>query len=193
LNKRLEEVVAVLERGNTFLLISPTVLNVGMECGIVLTVKVISVVLMQNMELKACTNHAVKEQELTEIILDDLKNMSNSLDHPKLESKIEKKVKATAKKNESRLETIERQVQKQIELKRNSLQKFISENISKQDYDDYVCMVQEKLQQLELEKVEIKKRDGRKSRNKQNLCHHRTTQRVFTVQQVNIRDVTTFR
>jgi site-specific DNA recombinase len=83
--------------------------------------------------------------------------MSNSLDHPNLESKIEKKVKATAKKNESRLETIERQVQKQIELKRNALQKFISEDISKQDYDDYVCMVQEKLQQLELEKVEIKK------------------------------------
>ncbi|PGT88760.1 recombinase family protein [Bacillus sp. AFS040349] len=106
---------------------------------------------------KACTNHAVKELELTEIILDDLKNMSNSLDHPNLENKIEKKVKATAKKNESRLESIEKQVQKQVELKRNALQKFISEDISKQDYDDFVSMVQEKLQQLELEKIEIKK------------------------------------
>ncbi|KUP08951.1 recombinase [Bacillus coahuilensis p1.1.43] len=106
---------------------------------------------------KACTNHAVKEQELTEIILDDLKNMSSSLDHPNLESKIEKKVKDTAKKNESRLHSIDKQVQKQMELKRNALQKFISEDISKQDYDDFVSIVQEKLQQLEVEKAEIKK------------------------------------
>ncbi|MCM3444508.1 recombinase family protein [Metabacillus halosaccharovorans] len=106
---------------------------------------------------KACSNHAIKEQELTEIILDDLKKMSSSLDHPNLENKIEKKVKATAKRNESRLESIERQVQKQIELKRNALKKFINEDISKQDYDDFVSMVQEKLQQLDLEKIEIKK------------------------------------
>lgn len=37
------------------------------------------------------------------------------------------------------------------------LQKFISEDISKQDYDDFVSTVQEKLQQLEIEKAEIKK------------------------------------
>lgn len=104
---------------------------------------------------KACTNHAIKEQELTEIILNDLKSMSSSLDHPNLESKVEKKVKATAKKNESRLESIERQVQKKIEQKRNALQKYISEDISKQDYDDFVSMIQEKLQQLEVEKIEI--------------------------------------
>ncbi|GIN63674.1 hypothetical protein J27TS8_36670 [Robertmurraya siralis] len=98
---------------------------------------------------KVCSNHAVKELELSEIILDDLKNMSNSLDHPNLESKIEKKVKATAKKNQSRLESIEKQVQKQMELKRSALQKFISEDISKQDYNDCEGTVHEKLQLLQ--------------------------------------------
>ena len=83
--------------------------------------------------------------------------MSDNLDHPDLESKIEKRGKATSKKNESRLLSIEKQVKKQVELKRNALQKFISEDIFKKDYDDFVSIVQDKLQQLELEQVEIKK------------------------------------
>lgn len=45
-----------------------------------------------------------------------------------------------------------------MELKRNALQKFISKDTSKEDYDDFVSMVQEKLQQLELERAEIKKK-----------------------------------
>ena len=39
---------------------------------------------------KACSNHAVKEHELTEIILYDLKNMSSNIDHPNLERNIDK-------------------------------------------------------------------------------------------------------
>ncbi|MFJ7978451.1 recombinase family protein [Peribacillus sp. NPDC096379] len=106
---------------------------------------------------KACTNHVIKEQQMKEIILDDLKRMAENLEHPDLESKIKKKVKATAKQNETRLQSIEKQVYKQLELKRNALQKFISEDISKQDYDDFVNTIQEKIQQLEIEKAEIKR------------------------------------
>ncbi|WP_138417781.1 recombinase family protein [Aquibacillus sediminis] len=106
---------------------------------------------------KACSNHVVKEQELIEIILDDLKKISSSLDKPNLENKIKQKVKDATKKSESRLLTIEKQIEKQMELKRNALQKFISEEISKKDYDEFVNLTQEKLKQLELEKVEIKK------------------------------------
>ncbi|MCY7912997.1 hypothetical protein MOE29_05765 [Bacillus haynesii] len=106
---------------------------------------------------KACSSHVIKEQLLKEIILDDLKKMADDLEHPDLESKVEKKVNAAAKKNKSRLQSIEKQVQKQMELKRNALQKFISEDISKQDYDEFVIMIQHKLQQLEIEKAEIKK------------------------------------
>lgn len=80
---------------------------------------------------KACSNHAIKEQHLKEIILDDLKKMAFDLEYPNLESSIEKKIKTTAKQNESRLQSIEKQVQKQKELKRNALQKFITEDISK--------------------------------------------------------------
>jgi site-specific DNA recombinase len=47
-----------------------------------------------------------------------------------------------------------------MDLKRNALQKFISEDISKEDYHDFVSMVQDKLQQLEMEKSYNKKSDG---------------------------------
>ncbi|KKB40009.1 MULTISPECIES: recombinase family protein [Bacillaceae] len=104
---------------------------------------------------KACSSHVIKEQLLKEIILDDLKKMADDLEHPNLESKIKKKVRATAKQNESRLQSIEKKIQKQMELKHNALQKYIADDISKQDYDDFVNTVQEKLQQLEIEKAEI--------------------------------------
>ncbi len=104
---------------------------------------------------KACSSHVIKEQLLKEIILDDLKEMADDLEHPNLESKIKKKVRATAKQNESRLQSIEKKIQKQMELKHNALQKYIADDISKQDYDDFVNTVQEKLQQLEIEKAEI--------------------------------------
>ncbi|WP_042356933.1 hypothetical protein [Bacillus rubiinfantis] len=39
----------------------------------------------------------------------------------------------------------------------NALQKFICEDISKEEYDLFVSMVQDKLQKLEVEKAEIKK------------------------------------
>ncbi|KAF0824767.1 recombinase [Cytobacillus firmus] len=106
---------------------------------------------------KACSSHVIKEQLLKEIILDDLKKMADDLEHPNLESKIEKRVRATAKQNESRLQSIEKQIQKQMELKHNALQKYIADDISKQDYDDFVNTVQGKLQQFEIEKAEIKR------------------------------------
>lgn len=68
-----------------------------------------------------------------------------------------KKDKNEYKKNESLLLSIQNQVQKQMELKQNAFLKLISEDISQKDYDDFVGMVQDKLQQLELERAEIKK------------------------------------
>lgn len=106
---------------------------------------------------KGCSNHAIKEQQLKEIILNDLKRMADNLEHPDLESKIEKKVKSTIKQSESRLLSIEKQIKKQMELKHNALQKFIANDISKQDYDNFVNIVQEKLHQWEIEKAEIKR------------------------------------
>ncbi|WP_260472066.1 zinc ribbon domain-containing protein [Bacillus canaveralius] len=181
MNKKLEEVGAVLERRNLF-----TNIAYCSECGNGMWYRsnrkgYICGTYAKHGN-KACSNHAVKELELTEIILDDLKNMSSRLDHPNLESKIEKKVKATAKKNESRLESIEKQVQKQMELKRNALQKFIGEDISKQDYDDFVSIVQEKLQQLELEKVEIKKEMAETHETSQISAIIEQLKGVFTVQ-----------
>jgi len=105
----------------------------------------------------ACSHHAIKEQQLIETILTDLKSIYESFERLDTEKQIKNKVHELQKKNTIRLQNIEKQIQKQINLKRNALQKFIGGDISKEDYHDFVCMVQDKLQQLESEKAKIKK------------------------------------
>ncbi|MEQ7052995.1 hypothetical protein ABN764_20335 [Paenibacillaceae sp. P-4] len=46
----------------------------------------------------ACTNHAVKEQNLTEVILSDLKAMYDKLNLPDLDAKVKQRINANQKK-----------------------------------------------------------------------------------------------
>lgn len=105
----------------------------------------------------ACTNHAVKEQSLTEVILSDLKAMHDKLNLPDLDAKVKQRINANEKKMTKQLQAIDKQVQKQMNIKRNALQKFVSDDITKDDYDDLVTSVQDTLQLLETEKSELKK------------------------------------
>lgn len=105
----------------------------------------------------ACTNHAVKEQNLIEAILNDLKAMYNKLNLPDLDAKVKQRINANEKKMTKQLQAIDKQVQKQMDLKKNALQKFVNDDITKDDYDDLVTYVQDTLQLLESEKRELKK------------------------------------
>lgn len=105
----------------------------------------------------ACTNHAIKEQSLTEVILSDLKAMHDKLNLPDLDAKVKQRINANEKKATKQLQAIEKQIQRQMDIKKNALQKFVSDDITKDDYDDLVTDVQNTLQHLETEKRELKK------------------------------------
>ncbi|MGI8372204.1 recombinase family protein [Priestia megaterium] len=107
---------------------------------------------------KICTSHAIKEQCLIEIILADLREMYDSLDHPNLEEHITSKIQASKNSTEKKLSYINNQIENQMKIKRNALQKFVIEDISKEDYDELVVMVQDKLTQLEGERLNIRKK-----------------------------------
>lgn len=47
-------------------------------------------------------------------------------------------------------------IQNQINLKSNALEKFISDEISKIEYDDFIKVIQTRIEQLELEKSKIR-------------------------------------
>lgn len=78
-----------------------------------------------------CSHHAIKEQQLIETILTDRKSIYKSFERLDTEKQIKNKVHELQKKNTIRLQTIEKQIQKQMDFKRNSLQKFIGGDISK--------------------------------------------------------------
>lgn len=105
----------------------------------------------------ACTNHSVKEAELSRVILNDFRKMYEQIDHPNFTKNLEEKTKTSEKKIKVQLTSIEKQLEKQLNLKRNSLQKFVQDEISKQDYDDFVSMIEEKIKSLEIEKLKLKK------------------------------------
>lgn len=105
----------------------------------------------------ACTNHAIKEQSLTEVILSDLKAMHDKLNLPDLDAKVKQRINANEKKATKQLQAIDKQIQRQMDIKKNALQKFVSDDITKDDYDDLVTDVQNTLQHLETEKSELKK------------------------------------
>lgn len=69
----------------------------------------------------ACSHHAIKEQQLIETILTDLKSIYESFEHLDMENQIKNKVHELQKKNAVRLQTIQKQIQKQMDLKRNAL------------------------------------------------------------------------
>jgi len=105
-----------------------------------------------------CTSHAIKEQFLIETVLEDLRDMYDSLDHPNLEEHITSKIQTSMNSNKKKLSYINNQIKNQMKIKSNALQKFVIEDISKEDYDELVSMIQDKLTQLEVEKLDIKKK-----------------------------------
>ncbi len=83
--------------------------------------------------------------------------MALNLSHPNMINKMESKTKIAEKKSKARLQSIEKQITQQKTMKQNALQKFVQDDISKKDYDNFVQIIEEKLQHLEFEKVEIQK------------------------------------
>lgn len=83
--------------------------------------------------------------------------MHDKLNLPDLDAKVKQRINANEKKATKQLQAIDKQIQKQMDIKKNALQNFVSDDITKDDYDDLVTDVQDTLQHLETEKSELKK------------------------------------
>ncbi len=105
----------------------------------------------------ACTIHSILEDKLSEMVLEDMRTRSQQLDSSSYEAELEKKTATARKKTLARLKWLESQIQKQMILKQNALEKFICDAISKEAYDSFIEKLQEKINQLEQEKAELTK------------------------------------
>ena len=79
------------------------------------------------------------------------------IQHPDYSKQLEDKLKSSHKKNQTLLKSIQNQINRQQKIKQNALEKFISDEITKKDYDGFVEKTEDKLKELNTEYIEIEK------------------------------------
>jgi site-specific DNA recombinase len=84
---------------------------------------------------KACSAKLIIENELIDIIKNDLKKISGSLSDAEVYSKLKERLSNNRSSAEKELKTIENKIESIAKFKANALEKFISEQITKTDYD----------------------------------------------------------
>jgi site-specific DNA recombinase len=67
-----------------------------------------------------CTQHSIRESELIEVILDDLRRLSNRLNEKDIMQQLEFKVKQAKKRAEKQVQFLSRQIEKLKEKRRSS-------------------------------------------------------------------------
>lgn len=97
---------------------------------------------------KACTDHIIRETELADAILSDIKFMLSNLKNEKVIAEIEKKVAYQKKKLEKELKNYSKELEILMGKKNKALSKFINDEISKEDYDSYRASMDSKIMEL---------------------------------------------
>ncbi|MDO6354968.1 recombinase family protein [Caloramator sp. CAR-1] len=97
---------------------------------------------------KACNEHLIKEDELKTIILNDIKSLISKLDNEKFIKTIEVKVKTNIDKLEKQVKNYKKEIENLKAQKRKALNKFINEEINKEDYDMFISETNKKINNL---------------------------------------------
>ncbi|CAH1213080.1 hypothetical protein PAECIP111893_03627 [Paenibacillus plantiphilus] len=82
----------------------------------------------------ACSQHSVKEKELTGVILDDLRRLVATLNEKEFMGQLEFKVKQAAKQAERQVQSLWRQIERLKEEKKNFIKLLASGTIMEVDY-----------------------------------------------------------
>lgn len=105
---------------------------------------------------KACTDHIIRETELANAILADIKFMLSNIKNEKVIAEIEKKVTSQKKKLEKELKNYTKEIESLTIKKNKALSKFINDEISKEDYDTFKSSIDFKIKELTKKEQEYK-------------------------------------
>lgn len=107
---------------------------------------------------KACSNHLTKESDLVEAILNDLNELASSINNQShlnsLQSKLQKQKQAAKKKIDSNISEIEKLKSK----KKKTLSLLVEEAITKEDYNEFIKEMNERITNAEEEVEDLRKR-----------------------------------
>lgn len=105
--------------------------------------------------MKACTNHLVRESDLSLAILNDIKDLAAALGNDNILEKLDKKLKKQRVNDEKQIISIDNEVTKLKNRKKKALDDYYDEKIPKEDYDDYTHTINQDINELILKKQEL--------------------------------------
>jgi site-specific DNA recombinase len=88
--------------------------------------------------IKACSDHLIREADLKLAILNDIKKLASIFDNQLILESLESKLKQQKKNAEKQIESLSRELERLKLKKKKSLNLFIEEKITKEDYDEFV-------------------------------------------------------
>lgn len=102
-----------------------------------------------------CTDHLVREEELKEAILADIRAMAAHLSSESVMKKLEENMEKQRKFQEKQLKSIENQLEKLKNRKKLAHDRHFDGEMSKSEYDEYMLRVNEEIQTLTQQKMQI--------------------------------------
>lgn len=86
----------------------------------------------------ACASHIVREKELADIILADIRKLISSVKDTKFQNILTQKIEQQKKKIEKELKKITKELDVIIKTKNNALKKFVNDEITKEQYNSII-------------------------------------------------------
>lgn len=117
----------------------------------------------------ACTQHSVKEEDLKELILKDIRQVSEKLNSDKIFNKFKSKIEKTERSSEDKIKKIDREIEAFKKRKNSLLDNLLDETITKEIYKTKSKEITENIYKLELQKTELKKQNPNDITNKLNI------------------------
>jgi hypothetical protein len=102
--------------------------------------------------IKACSSHIIREQNLENIIISDIKFLLTSINNNSILDTLNLCLNKENNSKIKRLKSLESKISKLETRKSNALKKFIDDFINKDDYDNIVTLINSELYELLSEK-----------------------------------------
>lgn len=100
---------------------------------------------------KRCSNHRVRNANLIIILQDEFQQLAKGLKVDNITSELENRINSEEKKSQKKVPSLEIKLSRIKVLKRNAFEKLSEENISQEDYNDFINSYNEQEKQLQLE------------------------------------------
>lgn len=118
---------------------------------------------------KACSDHFIKERELEEIILNDIKSFAQRMDLDNLIDRVIKQLESDTKNNSTRLSQVEQKIEKLKKQKVQLTSLFADNSIDIEEYRLTIEEINKRIDQLMPDKLKLEKFKEQSKREQKNM------------------------